>query len=366
MGACASPQEKDLTPEELKRRQLEKETNKKLDSDFEKEHDQQRLINKLLLLGAGESGKSTLFKQMIKIYGDGFSEFERKNTYIKVVHTNVIANVKTLVQQSEHHYGDMKDIEDSVKVINDLKGDEDLNDKLANHIAIVWAHKGIQATYEKRNLYQLNDSCKYFLDHVKVVSADNYLPSDEDILGVRVRTTGIVSNEFTIDGNKFQMFDVGGQRNERKKWIHCFEGVTAVIFVAAMSEYDQVLYEDENVNRMMEALTLFDEICNSRWFKKTSMLLFLNKCDLFEEKIALKPITIVFPDYSGPQEYESSARYIENQFLSRNRVSDSTNHSTKKIYTHVTCATNTTNVRAVFTAVKDIIIRGSLAAAGLV
>ena len=80
-------------------------------------------------------------------------------------------------------------------------------------------------------------------------------------------------------------FDVGGQRNERKKWIHCFENVTAVIFVAALSEYDQVLYEDETTNRMTEALNLFDEICNSRWFRETSMILFLNKRDLFQAKV---------------------------------------------------------------------------------
>jgi len=41
------------------------------------------------------------------------------------------------------------------------------------------------------------------------------------------------------------LFDVGGQRSERKKWIHCFEDVTAIIFCVAMSEYDQVLQEDE-------------------------------------------------------------------------------------------------------------------------
>lgn len=74
-----------------------------------------------------------------------------------------------------------------------------------------------------------------------------------------------------------QVFDVGGQRSERKKWIHCFENVTAIIFLVAISEYDQLLYEDQNVNRMQEALTLFDSICNSRWFVRTSIILFLNK-----------------------------------------------------------------------------------------
>jgi len=43
-----------------------------------------------------------------------------------------------------------------------------------------------------------------------------------------------------------RMVDVGGQRSERKKWIHCFENVTSIIFLAALSEYDQVLYESEN------------------------------------------------------------------------------------------------------------------------
>ena len=73
------------------------------------------------------------------------------------------------------------------------------------------------------------------------------------------------------------MFDVGGQRNERRKWIHAFDNVQAVVFVAALSEYDQVLFEDETQNRMEEALQLFDQIVNSKWFKTTAMILFLNK-----------------------------------------------------------------------------------------
>ena len=46
-----------------------------------------------------------------------------------------------------------------------------------------------------------------------------------------------------------RMFDVGGQRSERKKWIHCFEGVTCIIFIAALSAYDMVLVEDDEVVR---------------------------------------------------------------------------------------------------------------------
>lgn len=127
----------------------------------------------------------------------------------------------------------------------------------------------------------------------------HYVPTDQDVLRSRVKTTGITETTFNIGELTYRMFDVGGQRSERKKWIHCFENVTAVIFMVAISEYDQLLMEDESVNRMDEALTLFDSICNSRWFEKTSILLFLNKTDLFREKLKTSPLNQYFKDYQG-------------------------------------------------------------------
>jgi guanine nucleotide-binding protein G(i) subunit alpha len=142
------------------------------------------------------------------------------------------------------------------------------------------------------------------------------------------------------------MFDVGGQRSERKKWIHCFENVTTILFLVAISEYDQLLFEDETVNRMQEALTLFDSICNSRWFIKTSIILFLNKIDRFKEKLPVSPMKNYFPDYEGGDDYASACDYILNRFVSLNQ------HETKQIYTHFTCATDTTQIRFVMAAVN--------------
>eukprot|EP01083_Nonionella_stella_P215943 776793_1 len=189
----------------------------------------------------------------------------------------------------------------------------------------------------------LTDGAQYFFNRITHIGQADYVPDEEDILRCRVRTTGIVETAFEITGVHFRMFDVGGQRNERKKWIHCFENVTSVIFVAAMSEYDQVLYEDENTNRMEEALSLFDEICNSRWFSNTSVILFLNKQDLFLEKIQRVPITTYFKDYTGPpKDAEAAAKHMQEQFESRNRMSN------KEVYTHVTCATDRNNIKHVF------------------
>jgi GTPase SAR1 family protein len=92
---------------------------------------------------------------------------------------------------------------------------------------------------------------------------------------------------------------VGGQRSERKKWMTCFTDVAAVLFCVALSEYDLKLFEDNQTRRMDESLKLFREICNSKWFVDTAMILFLNKCDLYKEKIKTVPITVQFPEYKG-------------------------------------------------------------------
>lgn len=160
-------------------------------------------------------------------------------------------------------------------------------------------------------------------------------------------------------GVHFKLFDVGGQRSERKKWIHCFEGVTALIFCVAMNCYDMKLQEDEAINRMAESMKLFDSICNNRWFIDTSIILFLNKKDLFEEKIRRSPLEICFPEYPGRNTYEEASAYIQMRFESLNRNPE------KEVYSHFTCATDTSNMEFVFDSVTDVIIKDQLKDVGL-
>jgi guanine nucleotide-binding protein G(i) subunit alpha len=170
-----------------------------------------------------------------------------------------------------------------------------------------------------------------YFDSIDRIAQSNYLPTDQDVLRSRVKTTGITETTFIIGDLTYRMFDVGGQRSERKKWIHCFENVTTILFLVAISEYDQLLLEDETVNRMQEALTLFDSICNSRWFVKTSIILFLNKIDRFREKLPVSPMRNYFPDYEGiflcvfyaynlgGDDYNAACDYILNRFVSLNQ-----------------------------------------------
>ncbi len=361
MGAlCAGPPLSEAEKEEF---EYQKKSSKNIDQSLQREMKEDHDTLKLLLLGAGESGKSTLFKQLIQLYGKGFSE-ESRMPYASIVYTNCILGMKSLIRYSDVLDPSLKTrVSDSLigskNFIVELGPDSEVDEEVAKHIRMLWADPGIANTFANRSSFQLSDSCRYFFDEIEEIGKPGYIPTYTDILQCRARTTGIVETSFAIDGNHFLLLDVGGQRNERKKWIHCFEKVTAVIFVAAINEYDQALYEDGVTNRVEEALSLFGEMCNSRWFRETSMILFLNKSDLFREKISHVDMSKYFHDYVGGMDFDAGVDYLTNAFLARNE------YPTKHIYPHVTCATNTDNIFYTFTAVKDIIIKKRLAECGL-
>jgi hypothetical protein len=84
-----------------------------------------------------------------------------------------------------------------------------------------------------------------YFNNIDRLFTPDYLPNDQDVLRSRLRTTGITETLFELGQLNYHMFDVGGQRSERKKWVHCFEGVHCLMFVAALSGYDQCLVEDK-------------------------------------------------------------------------------------------------------------------------
>jgi guanine nucleotide-binding protein G(i) subunit alpha len=311
---------------------------------------------KLLLLGAGESGKSTIAKQMKIIHLRGYSEAERM-VFRDIVYSNLVLGVKQLCKamdilglELEHAENESRrlafvDAPDSIPVVPST---------MAADIKALWADSGFQVAFKSRNLFQLSDSAQYFIEAVDRIADAGYIPTEQDVLRARVKTTGIAEITFTTNDINFRMVDVGGQRSERKKWIHCFQDVTAVIFCVAMSEYDQKLSEDETVGRTEESIKLFDEICNSKWFNSTSIILFLNKKDLFAEKIKVTDLSTCFPEYKDGSNFEKAANFMQRKFVSLNRNQD------KQIYPYQTCGTNSENIKFVFAAVRDIILQGVL------
>nr|XP_005297027.1 guanine nucleotide-binding protein G(t) subunit alpha-3 [Chrysemys picta bellii] len=337
-----------------------KELEKKLQEDAARDA---RTV-KLLLLGAGESGKSTIVKQMKIIHKDGFSNQECME-FRSVIYSNILQSILAIVKAMSTLGIDYKnpasreDERQLYTMANSLE-DGSMTPEFSEIIKRLWSDPGIQACFERAAEYQLNDSAVYYLNDLDRLTAPGYVPNDQDVLRSRVKTTGIIETQFSFKDMNFRMFDVGGQRSERKKWIHCFEGVTCIIFCAALNAYDMILVEDENVNRMHESLHLFNSICNHKYFATTSIVLFLNKKDLFQEKITKVQLSVCFPEYDGLNTFEDAGNYIKKQFLDLNLKKED-----KEIYSHMTCATDTQNIKFVFNAVTDIIIKENLKDCGL-
>ncbi|TNN11746.1 Guanine nucleotide-binding protein G(q) subunit alpha, partial [Schistosoma japonicum] len=313
---------------------------------------------KLLLLGTGESGKSTFVKQMRIIHGAGYTDMD-KLAYKTLIYQNIFLAMQTMCDALSLLRIELKnpDNQQNLKVIREteLESTITLTPEKVDAIRQLWADLGMKECYERRREFQLSDSSKYYLNSFDRISDPEYLPSLQDILRVRVPTTGIVEYLFNLESSVFRIVDVGGQRSERRKWIHSFENVTSIIFLSALNEYDQVLVENENENRMEESLLLFKTIINYQCFQSLSIILFLNKKDILEEKIHYSNLADYFPKFSGPKGDAIAARnFILKMFQELNPNLE------RPIYSHFTCATDTENIRVVFVAVKDTILQANL------
>ncbi|KAG5442977.1 Guanine nucleotide-binding protein G(s) subunit alpha [Clonorchis sinensis] len=342
---------------------------------IEKEKKNFKSTHRLLLLGAGESGKSTIVKQMRILHIDGFSESEKREK-IEAIRKNlrdaicsICGAMNSIKPPVELERAENRKLRDYI-LEQASKPDFEYPPEFYTYCAKLWQDKGIQETFERSNEYQLIDCAKYFLDKTDELGRPDYIPSEQDILRCRVLTSGIFETKFSVDKVNFHMFDVGGQREERRKWIQCFNDVTAIIFVAACSSYNMVLREDPSQNRVKESLELLGSIWNNRWLRNISVILFLNKQDLLTEKVLAgkSKIEVYFPHYATYQapadtlaEYHhDNPEVVRARFFFRDeflRVTSNNNGGRHYCYPHLTCAVDTENIRRVFNDCRDIIQR---------
>jgi GTPase SAR1 family protein len=324
---------------------------KKLEEDMEAE----RKVIKCLLLGAGECGKSTILKQMKILHQNGWTLDEKKN-FAPLVYRNTIESMHTICTGMENYkipFGSDENRERAQRVLAHNIQKDPL--PLLADLQALWKDSGV-AKLVNQHASEINllDSASYFFDNMERTFVADYIPTPSDILRTRLPTTGIIQTDFWIDKLRFKMFDVGGQRGERKKWIHCFDSVTAIFFIASLSEYDQFLQEDRTRNRLQESLALFEGLINLPWFRSSPVILFLNKNDVFIHKIAKTDLGIYFPQYTGGLDYDAGLGWIRDAYFERN------NNPSKNIYCHVTEGTNTENISFVWKSTKHIIIEKAI------
>jgi len=181
-----------------------KEANKRINQQIQKDKQVYRATHRLLLLGAGESGKSTIVKQMRILHVDGFSP-EEKLLKIEDIKKNIRDAILTIT-------GAMSTLSPAVALecpaenqprvdyIQDVASQPDFDypPEFYEHTEILWRDKGVLATFERSNEYQLIDCAKYFLDRVSVIKEHDYTPTEQDILRCRVLTSGIFETRFQV------------------------------------------------------------------------------------------------------------------------------------------------------------------------
>lgn len=332
----------------------------------------QQNIIKLLLLGTGESGKSTIVKQMKIIHGTqdseqaGLTDADR-TAQVEPVRNNVLDSIEVLLTVSEEFGYPLKDPQAEaakmrvLSVLNNIDRAQQYSPEIGGDVALLWDNPGIQQCVARKNEFQLLDSATYFLKQAVQLASLSYVPTDEDVLRARTITTGIVTVPFRVknSGFNFELVDVGGQRTERRKWIHVFQDVTAVMFIISLSDYNQTLYEDETTNRMQESEKLFGEMLNNVFFRDTPFIVFFNKFDLFVEKLKSVSLTIAYREYTGTQDSKEALDYIKYQrFLCQD------NNPDREIFPFNTTATDTTLITNVISSIRDIIMQKILKQTG--
>ena len=306
-------------------------------------------VTKILILGSGSVGKSAVFKSIRRIYNGPLTEAEFTNGKC-AIRSNIVAGILTLLKQSDQLYNhnpndpelskcfinlDDETIE-AIKLIVNYGSEYFIEDKddpgyhplnyeeiksLGEAIDQIWKLSGVQKVFELRlkQYYSFPANMDYFFDKVNECMDKNYMPTEEDILRVRIRTTGYIEANYEIKENWYMAIDVGGERNERKKWIHSFPNTDCILFVASLKQYCRAMFEDEKRIGLLENLELFYEICNSKWFPphRITIVLLLNHKDLFKKSLKITPLTFCFGDEYKGRNYDDVFGKDDMEFVMR-------------------------------------------------
>ncbi|KAI0246623.1 guanine nucleotide binding protein, alpha subunit [Lactifluus subvellereus] len=213
---------------------------------------------------------------------------------------------------------------------------------------------------------RLQESSGFFLDEIERVTTKRYTPTDEDVLKARLKTVGVVEHRFAINmgtmrGNtNWVIYDVGGARNQRHAWAPFFQDVNAIIFLAPISAFDQVLTEDSNINRLEDSLLLWRALISNKLLEAVPIVLFLNKCDLLREKleagVRLKNYLVTYGD--RPNDYESVSKYLRNKFGSLHNQSAPKRE--RELFIHYTAVIDKAKTAQLITNVREAILRINL------
>ncbi|KAJ7460374.1 G-protein alpha subunit-domain-containing protein [Mycena galericulata] len=226
----------------------------------------------------------------------------------------------------------------------------------------LWAHPTVHAILERQGV-RLQELPGFFLDELEIVTAPRYVPTNDHILRARLKTLGVSEHRMRLSdpyggiSREFRIFHVGGQRS--MKWVPYFDDVDAIIFLASISAFDQVLTEDSRVNRLADSLEVWKAIVSNKLLEKANMILFLNKVDILQAKLASGiRLADFLPSYGRrPNDFDSASRYVKHQFSS---ILKQSSLIPRIFYCHLTNVIDNKSTTYVLAGIRDHLMRFNL------
>ncbi|KAJ7051532.1 guanine nucleotide binding protein, alpha subunit [Mycena amicta] len=248
--------------------------------------------------------------------------------------------------------------------MDDWDGPEDpaaLLNAASEDLQRLWASPQVREVLLRKGV-RLQEESGFFLDELRVVTALRYVPTDEHILRARLKTLGVSEHRMRLNDQngaitrELRIFDVGGQRSMVTRWVPYFDDMDGIIFLAPISAFDQVLSEDRRVNRLGDSLELWSTITSHRLLQNTNIILFLNKIDLLQAKLAAGiSLADYYPAYGRrPNDFDSASKFLKKQFAS---IFKQKSLVPRMLYCHLTNVIDAKSTTFILIGIKDMLMR---------
>jgi len=208
--------------------------------------------------------------------------------------------------------------------------------------------KELKDAYKKRNdtkpALQFACGIDYFFDDAARFFSPDFKASPEDVLRTRTKTSGVLEYSFPLEkiSATVKIIDVGGQRAERRKWMHQFDNCDLVIYFSSLIGYNMTMEEDSKTNRLQDDLALFNSLMQLIPMKK-SWIFFQNKDDLFKTLIEKKGLSQQFPGLipEGKEyDYDFNIKFLQERFQEK--------WTGEKLTFYTTCALDGEQMRKIW------------------
>ncbi|KAL4073674.1 guanine nucleotide binding protein, alpha subunit, partial [Scleroderma citrinum] len=232
-------------------------------------------------------------------------------------------------------------------------------------VIALWRDHFVREVLRKRKI-RLEESPGFFLNDLPRVTLPDYIPSDDDVLRARLKTVGVSEYRCEMEaaagreqGTEWRIVDVGGSRSQVATWVPFFDDADAIIFLAPISGFDQVLAEDRTVNRLEDSVLLWKSICSNKLLANVDLVLFLNKCDILDAKlkagIKLSKYVRSYGDRSN--DLDTACKYFRSKFSAIHREYSPL---PRKFYGFCTSVTDTTTTAGILASGEDMVVRRHL------